>query len=128
MDLEVAKECTVLSYQGKITFPEVVMMLLNAGYDAYYADLVSSTNTFYTQNTAHTINPPDHPSYPLAETFNAPKVVSAIREIQAQKIGYPQFLKEIQAAGVFAYMIFLKGKKAIYFGKNGDQHIEEFKK
>ncbi|HEY5259022.1 MAG TPA: DUF1398 family protein [Rhabdochlamydiaceae bacterium] len=128
MNFEVAKECTHLSDEEKITFPEVVRRLHEAGIESYYADLLSSTRTFYAKSIAHTVNSLENHDNKAADAFNAEEVVNAIRHIQAGKIQYREFVKKIMDAGVISYMVFIDGHKAIYFGRRGDFHIEEFRK
>jgi hypothetical protein len=31
-------------------------------------------------------------------------------------------------SGVISYMVFITGRKAVYFGRCGEQHVEEFPK
>jgi uncharacterized protein YbcV (DUF1398 family) len=54
--------------------------------------------------------------------------VAAIRGAQADTVRYPEFVKRSTAAGVIGYWAFLTGKRVIYFGRKGEQHIEEFPK
>jgi hypothetical protein len=53
-------------------------------------------------------------------------LVAAIRAAQADEIRYPEFLKRAVAAGTAAYWAFLTGKRVIYFGRNGEFHVEEW--
>ena len=55
-------------------------------------------------------------------------LVAAIRGAQADTVRYPEFVKRSTAAGVIGYWAFLTGKRVIYFGRKGEQHIEEFPK
>jgi uncharacterized protein YbcV (DUF1398 family) len=52
--------------------------------------------------------------------------VGAIRGIQAKQIDYKEFLRRIMASGTACYTVYLNGKKAIYFGRNGGLYIENF--
>ncbi len=38
----------------------------------------------------------------------------------------PEFVSRSTAAGTVGYWAFLTGKRVIYFGRKGEQHIEEF--
>ena len=53
---------------------------------------------------------------------------AAIRGAQADTVRYPEFVKRCTRAGVIGYWAFLTGKRVIYFGRKGEQHIEEFPK
>jgi uncharacterized protein YbcV (DUF1398 family) len=43
-------------------------------------------------------------------------------------VRYPAFVQRSTAAGVIGYWAFLTGKRVSYFGRKGEQHIEEFPK
>ncbi len=128
MNYEVAKECTLLSDEEKISFPEVIQRLSQAGVELYYADLLSSNKTYYVGNTAYTIDCTLTSKKEVSRTFNAKGVISTIREIQSDRIKYQEFIKKIMECGVISYMVFIRGHKALYFGRNGEQYIEEFPK
>jgi uncharacterized protein YbcV (DUF1398 family) len=49
-----------------------------------------------------------------------------VRAIQQRQIGYAEFLRRIMAAGCASYEVFIGGRQAIYFGRDGDHHIEPF--
>lgn len=127
MKFKIAEECSHLSDNEQITFPEVVKRLMDAGVDSYYVDLVSHTKTFYADNQSYSVKGSHHAA-PIGDAFNGQKVVNAIRQIQQGAIKYQTFLKKIMDAGTFSYHVFITGRKAMYLGKNGEMHIEEFPK
>jgi hypothetical protein len=43
-------------------------------------------------------------------------------------VRYPELVKRSTPAGVIGYWAFLTGERVIYFGRKGEQHIEEFPK
>jgi len=63
---------------------------------------------------------------PVAPDFSAGDLVAAIRGAQADTVRYPEFVRLSTAAGTVGYWAFLTGKRVIYFGRKGEQHIEEF--
>jgi uncharacterized protein YbcV (DUF1398 family) len=63
---------------------------------------------------------------PIGERFAEREVQQAIAAIQRREIEYPEFLRRIMAAGTTSYAVFLKGRKAVYFGRYGDFHVEPF--
>jgi uncharacterized protein YbcV (DUF1398 family) len=128
MNHEVAKECTHLSDEEKITFPDVVRRLTEAGIDSYYADLLAHTKTYYGSNTAYTVNCSFKSKKEVSDTFHSDGIRNAIRQSQSGQIQYQEFVNRAMSSGVFSYMVFIKGRKVIYFGKHGEQHVEEFPK
>jgi uncharacterized protein YbcV (DUF1398 family) len=128
MSQQVIQELATATQQGKMTFPQVVEGLLEAGVESYLVDFATKQKTHYLANgTAHAVPMILDPG-PIAEDFNGPDLVAAIRGAQADTVRYPEFVKRSTAAGVIGYWAFLTGKRVIYFGRKGEQHIEEFPK
>jgi len=126
MNIEVLKLSTAGSLSGKVSFPEVVRALIAEGVESYDADLVRLQKTFYTPAGETHVEKLDFPPRPIGEEFNAAEVLSAIRASQTQAQPYPEFLRRVMDAGTTRYIVFLKGQKAIYFGRKGEFHVEEF--
>jgi len=126
MDINVIKECTDLSLVGSITFPEVVMRLAQTGVERYIADLSGRLKLSYgvhgeTHTCALAFDGPE-----IAATLDAAAIKSAITDSQQQKIDYQSFLRRVMVAGCCHYEVFITGRKAIYTGRDGSQHIELF--
>jgi len=111
---------------GQLIFPEVVRRLLEVGVESYFCDAAAMQETLYLgdgqTHTAKMALPHLH----IAQEFSTEGIVAAIRGAQSDTIRYPEFMKQSAAAGVIAYWAFLTGKKVIYFGRQGEMHIEEF--
>ena len=126
MNSKVMHDVLAESQAGKLTFPEVVGRLLEIGVESSFCDLARGEETFYmTDGTTH-VEKMTLPLNPVAEKFSSSGIVAAIRGAQQDTIRYPQFVKLSTAAGVIAYWAFLTGRRVIYFGRKGEQHIEEF--
>jgi len=126
MSKQVIHELAIATQQGKMTFPQVVKGLLEAGVESYLVDFAAKQKTHYlADGTAHAVPMILDPGS-IAEGFNGADLVVAIRGAQADTVRYPEFVKRSTAAGVIGYWAFLTGKKVIYFGRKGQQHIEEF--
>jgi len=128
MSKQVIHELAIATQQGKLTFPQVVKGLLEVGVESYVVDFASKQKTHYlTDGTTHAVPMILDPG-PIAAEFNSADLVAAIRGAQADTVRYPEFVKRSTAAGVIGYWAFLTGKRVIYFGRKGEQHIEEFPK
>jgi len=125
VDHEVAKECTRLSDEEKITFPEVINRLTQAGIELYYADLLAPSKTYYANNTSYTVAC-SFQSKNVADSFDREGIVNAIRQTQSGQIQYQEVMSKLMGSGVICYLVFLRGGKVIYFGRRGEQHVEEF--
>ena len=128
MSKQVIHELAIATQQGKLTFPQVVSGLLEAGVESYLVDFAAKQKTHYlADGTTHTVPMILDPG-PIAAEFKGADLVAAIRGAQADTVRYPEFVKRSSAAGVIGYWAFLTGEKVIYFGRKGEQHIEDFPK
>jgi len=126
MSKQIIHELAVATQQGKMTFPQVVRGLLEVGVESYFVDFASKQKTHYlADGTTHSVPMILDPG-PIADNFDSAALVAAIRGAQADSVRYPEFVKRSTAAGVIGYWAFLTGKRVIYFGRKGQQHIEEF--
>ena len=126
MSKEIILELALATQQGKLTFPKVVQGLLEVGVESYLVDFAARQKTHYLiDGTMYTVPMILEPG-PIAAEFNGADLVAAIRDAQADTVRYPEFVKRSTAAGVIGYWAFLTGKRVIYFGRKGEQHIEEF--
>jgi uncharacterized protein YbcV (DUF1398 family) len=128
MSKQVIHELAFATQQGKITFPQVVQGLLEAGVESYFVDFATRQKTHYlADGTTHAVPMILDPG-PIAAEFSSADLIAAIRGAQADTVRYPEFVTRATAAGVIGYWAFLTGKRVIYFGRKGEQHIEEFPK
>jgi uncharacterized protein YbcV (DUF1398 family) len=126
MNIEAMRKALEGSQAGKLTFPEVVGTLTEAGVESYRVDLIRCDDTFYMPNGETHVEKMTVPSTKVADEFSQTGIVAAIRAAQADSIRYPEFLNRAMAAGTAAYHAYLTGRKVIYFGRKGEFHIEEF--
>lgn len=122
----VVAECTEGSDAGRLTFPQVVGKLTEAGVERYHADLCRLERTYYMPDGgSHVVATNAHGEKPANE-FDAEGVITALREIQAQRIDYRTFCDKILAAGCVGYIVSIAGRRAVYFGRSGDTYVEMF--
>jgi len=122
----VAEECSQGSLAGTLTFPEVVARLSAAGVERYHADYVRHETTYYTSGGESHSAAVEHPAAPIAEVFSAAGVEAAIRASQRGEIDYREFLRRTFAAGCVGYFVQIAGRRALYFGRLGEVHVEPF--
>jgi uncharacterized protein YbcV (DUF1398 family) len=124
--ITVIQECASLSIAGKISFGAVVGKLMGIGLERYHADYTRHESTYYMPDGESLVISVTHPAEPIAMDFSAKGVESAVRQAQRGEIFYPEFLKQTFAAGCVGYFVQITGRQVIYFGRNGEQHIEKF--
>jgi uncharacterized protein YbcV (DUF1398 family) len=126
--IKIVQECTEASDRERITFPEVVMKLSQAGVERYHADLLRGDRVFYMPSgESHRVQAEEVGENP-AMAFAAGEVEAAIRAIQQQKIQYREFCDRIVRAGCVGYIVSLTGRRAVYYGRSGDSYVEPFPK
>ena len=124
--IAVMHECATRSHNGTITFPEVVGKLTQTGVEWYHTDLYRAEHTYYMPNGESHIEPMDALPQPVAQKFSDPGVDAAVRSIQRGEIKYEEFVRQIMVAGCNGYFVLLAGRKTIYFGRKGEEHVELF--
>ena len=123
---DVVRAMTRASDNEEITFGEVVGALIEAGVERYRADLVTSTKTYYMADGSFEIVPCDAVEGLIALDLSAEGVEAAVRAIQGRAIKYREFCLRIAAAGCVDYLVSLTGRRAIYYCRSGDAHVEWF--
>jgi uncharacterized protein YbcV (DUF1398 family) len=123
---DILLECTKASDEERVTFPEVVKKLIDAGVERYHADLLRSEKTYYLPNGESEVVPNDAIGIVPSQEFSAQGVDAAVRAIQAGKIQYKTFCERVATAGCVGYFVSIAGKRAVYYGRSGDSHVEWF--
>ena len=118
-------EMTRASDEERMTFPQAVAALVAARVERYHADLMRSERVFYMPDGASE-RVSMHTSPPPAAAFVAQGVEAAVGAIQRGEIPYLEFCARIAQAGCVGYHVFLSGRRVIYYGRKGDQHVEYF--
>jgi uncharacterized protein YbcV (DUF1398 family) len=119
------EELTRASDAQNITFPQLVQSLLAAGVERYHADLMRSERIYYMQD-GNSCSIPAHVVRDIARDFSATGVEAAVRAAQRGDIQYREFCRHIAAAGCVGYFVTLAGRRAVYYGRTGETHIEHF--
>lgn len=124
--LQVMRQCKELSLRGEISFPEVVRWLSEIGVERYHADYTRGELTYYLPDGESHVFTMETPQEVVPAVFAAEGVESAIRSIQRGEIVYPEFVRRTMASGCVGYFVQIQGRRALYFGRTGDLHLEPF--
>jgi uncharacterized protein YbcV (DUF1398 family) len=101
---------------------------MEIGVESYLVDFATGRKTYYLADGTTHIETMLLKLDPIAAEFSDADLVRAIRGAQADTVRYPEFVKRSTAAGVIGYWAFLAGRKVVYFGRKGEQHLEQFPK
>jgi uncharacterized protein YbcV (DUF1398 family) len=129
MNSEVAaklQETVALSLAAKVTFPEVVGRLIECGVERYHTDYSRQETTYYLADGDSAVVSTPHPPHQVGEEFSAAAVEAAIRQSQRNEHTYADFVQKTMAAGCVGYFVQITGRRAIYFGRKGESHVELF--
>jgi uncharacterized protein YbcV (DUF1398 family) len=118
--------CSTGSLDGSMTFPHVVAQLAAVGCEQYHADFRRQEKTYYLPDGQSEVVVLPVAGTAIPAVFSDHALVAALRAIQARKITYGEFLRRIMASGCVGYFVNIAGKRAIYFGRNGESYLEVF--
>ena len=119
MNTQTIEECMIASF-ADTPFPQIIQRLIGAGVQGYTADLVKLRNTYYDAAEAYDEPLPLKDGPAVAPAFDCARVAATVKAIQRGEIGYAEFLHRIMDAGCSHYEVFIVGRKAMYFGRDGD--------
>jgi len=108
-------------------FPEIVGRLIEEGVEYYLVDYRALRFTFYGVTGGVVVAPLQFEGLPeVSEAFEASSLQAAIRDSQTRGQKFRDFSARAMRAGVQSYYAFLKGKRVLYLGRHGEQHVEWF--
>ena len=113
-----------------MTFPQIVGTLMQEGFESYAIDFRRAVATNYLADgdsvelSTHKID------VPVAQTFDAVAIQTAIKEAQQLVPGYTykNFCKKVATAGCAGYIVSFSGRRALYIGRTAETHVEHFPK
>jgi uncharacterized protein YbcV (DUF1398 family) len=124
----VAKSCLDGAEDNRMTFPQIVATLMQAGFEGYAIDFRRALATYYMPDGDFVEVPTHKIGHPIAPSFDAGHIQAAIREAQQSVPGYTYlgFCKKIAAAGCAGYIVSFSGRRALYIGRTAESHVEHF--
>lgn len=123
---QVIQECTRGALNGELTFPDIIGRLAQIGVERYHADYSRQENTYYLADGDSLVGATPHPSHATATEFSPSAVEAAVRQSQRNEHTYLDFIRKTMTAGCVGYFVQITGRRVIYFGRNGESHVEHF--
>lgn len=121
-----AEKCMTASHGGTMSFPDVLRVLADAGFEGYLVDYRRGSNTYYlSDGGAFELAHLETPGMVAAE-FKAATVEANIRKSQANAHSYREFCENVKNAGCAGYLVTILGRRVVYFGRTGQTHVEYF--
>ncbi len=124
----IAEACLNGAEANTMTFPQIVGTLMEAGFESYAIDFRRATATYYTPNGDSVVLPTHRPDAPISPAFDTPAIQAAIKEAQQLVSGYTYagFCQKVMKAGCAGYVVSFSGRRAVYFGRTAETHVEHF--
>ncbi len=122
-----ARICLAAAEGNTMTFPQIVGALMAAGFESYAVDLRRARATYYLPG-GESVDLDTHAAEPVAAAFDAAAIRAAIKEAQDLVPGYSYlgFCRRVRAAGCAGYIVSFAGRRALYYGRTGETHVEHF--
>jgi len=127
---EIAKAALEGAANNTMTFPQIVGMLIEAGFESYLIDFRRGKATYYLPDGDCVELPMHRVETPVGAAFDAAPIREAIGEAQRLVPGYTYkgFCRKVAAAGCAGYIVSFSGRRALYFGRTAETHVEHFPK
>lgn len=127
MNSEIILEVATKTLSGAVSFPEAVGKLLATGVEYYFVDYICLHKIYYGTEGKSVAVPVAYEGLPpVAPELDLAALRVNILDSQQRNQPYREFTRRAMAGGVAGYIAFLRGKRVMYFGRNGEQHVEWF--
>ncbi|MDO9337096.1 MAG: DUF1398 domain-containing protein [Caulobacter sp.] len=128
MSVATAQRCLSAAAHNTLSFPQIVGALIEAGFESYAIDFRRAVAVYYRPDGDSLELPSPLPHGSVGGVLDVEAVQAAIR--QAQRGGpdysYAGFCDKVTAAGCAGYLVSFPGRRAVYFGRTGETHVEAF--
>ena len=127
--ITIAKNCLDAAYDKTMAFPEIVGVLIKAGFESYVVDYRRNTTTYFLPDgNSNTLENRPSEGNEVAALFDQPEIATTERWAQANPpdYSYSAFCTKVKALGCAGYIVSFLGKRVLYFGRTAETHIEHF--
>ena len=124
----VAQACLDGAENNTMTFPQIVGALMQAGFEGYAVDFRRGRASYYLAAGGHVDLPIHRIDSAMGQAFDAGAVQAGIRAAQQLTPGYTYrgFCEQVVAAGCAGYHVSFPGRRAVYYGRTAEVHVELF--
>ena len=124
----VVRACIDGAEGNTMTFPQIVGTLMAEGFESYIIDFRRGAATYYLPD-GDSVDLSTHKfDVPVSASFDPAPIQAAIKEAQQLVPGYTYagFRRKVAAAGCAGYIVSFSGRRALYFGRTAETHVEYF--
>ena len=125
---QTAEKCLRGAEDHTMTFPQIVGTLMQEGFEGYSIDYRRAKAIYYRPDGDSVEVAAQRIDVPVAEVLDTAAIQAAIREAQQQVPGYTYegFCRKVMDAGCAGYMVSFSGRRAVYYGRTAEIHVENF--
>ena len=111
-----------------MTFPQIVGALMQEGFESYSIDFRRARAIYYRADGDSVELATHRIDRPVADGFNTAAIQAAISEAQQLLPGYTYegFCRKVMDAGCAGYIVSFCARRAVYFGRTAEIHVEHF--
>lgn len=126
--IHAAEKCLRSAEDNTMTFPQIVGTLMQEGFESYSIDYRRAKAIYYLPDGESVELATHRLDVPVAEAFSTAAIQAAIREAQQLVPGYTYegFCRKVMDAGCAGYIVSFSGRRAVYFGRTAEMHVEHF--
>ncbi|MGQ3030094.1 MAG: DUF1398 domain-containing protein [Ferrovibrionaceae bacterium] len=124
----IAETCLAGAYDGSLAFPDIIGMLIAAGFDGYAVDYRRNVTTYCLAEGGCVVLDNRPSDQPVAAAFDAAGLAAQIKWAQANPpdYSYSAFCRNVRALGCAGYLVSFPGRRVLYFGRTAETHVEHF--
>ncbi len=126
--IAIARTCLDAAHDGRLSFPEIIGELVEAGFDGYAVDYRRNTQVYYLPDGDHVefVMPPSAGA--VAAAFDRDGIAALVRWAQANApdYSYAAFCEKVKAVGCAGYLVSFPGRRVVYYGRSAETHVEMF--
>ena len=128
--ISIARSCLDAAHDGSLGFPAIVGKLIAAGFEGYAVDYRRNTQTYYLPDGDSVALDMPHSDGTTAATFDGAAIEGLVRWAQRGEsdYSYRSFCEKAKEAGCAGYLVSFLGRRAVYFGRTAETHVEHFPK
>lgn len=126
--ISVARACALAAENNTMTFPQIVGTLMEAGFESYLIDFRRAVAIYYLPDGQSVEVATHKVGRPVAPTLDIAQLQAAIKQAQQLVAGYTYlgFCETVVGAGCAGYLVSFSGRRALYFGRDAQTHVEHF--
>jgi uncharacterized protein YbcV (DUF1398 family) len=124
----IAEKCLEAAYDGSLSFPKIIEMLVDAGFEGYSADYRRNSQIYYLPDGDNIELALPCSGGPVAASFNASGIEALVRWAQSNEAGYSYalFTEKAKIEGCAGYHVSFPGRRVVYYGRTAETHLELF--